>query len=211
MTTIAKAKFTNAAIGADAKILEEIHQEGKNIVIFQRDIEALKDNLAAISDRPIDCRLSGTKAEIFTALKSYFDRELPEATLLLEDITSLVDHFEQVTKSPSFRLLLATIDSNMCRKFHTDINDIRMLCTYFGQGTLWLPDEAIEGTPKPGNKDIVINENLIQQTAAGDLTLLKGALYPKASPIMHRSPSIEESGEQRLLLRVDTNSMSGMF
>ena len=41
---------------------------------------------------------------------------------------------------------------------------------------------------------------------AGDVVLLKGALYPGANPILHRSPSIEELGKVRLLLRIDTNS-----
>ncbi len=82
------------------------------------------------------------------------------------------------------------------------------MCTYVGQGTLWLPDTAVDWkayTAHVGNEQIVKDKELIQQVDAGDVTILKGALYPNAKPIMHRSPSIEETAEERLLLRIDIN------
>ena len=39
----------------------------------------------------------------------------------------------------------------------------------------------------------------------GDIVILKGALYPESKAIIHRSPTIEETGKKRLLLRIDTN------
>ena len=98
----------------------------------------------------------------------------------------------------------------MCRKFHTDINDIRLLCTLSGEGTLWLPEfnvnrEALD--TQKDNEDIVIDPSYIMQAPENSAVLLKGALYPKSGTraIVHRSPTIEESGEKRLLLRIDTN------
>ena len=58
-------------------------------------------------------------------------------------------------------------------------------------------------------QQIKIDKSQIQQANTGDIVILKGALYPNASPVIHRSPSIEESNEQRLLLRVDTNNFTG--
>ena len=43
----------------------------------------------------------------------------------------------------------------------------------------------------------------------GDIIILKGALYPEANAILHRSPTIEENGEKRLLLRIDTYEALG--
>jgi len=58
-----------------------------------------------------------------------------------------------------------------------------------------------------------LNEKNIQQAKTGAVILLKGALYPKkgTNAIVHRSPTIEESGERRLLLRVDTNDHLGFL
>ena len=96
----------------------------------------------------------------------------------------------------------------MCRRFHTDINSLRLLCTYVGQGTLWVPDEMVNHKAflnKGGNEEIVTDESQIQHAGTGDVIILKGALYPEANPIVHRSPAIEGNGESRLLLRIDVN------
>jgi len=203
-----RSSYANAVISDDRKDLQGIHLNSKNIAIYQRDIKFLSKELDQITEQSVECRASGTIKEISTALNTYFTNELPEHKILLDDILNLLGLFEQVTKSSSFRILLATVNTNMCRKFHTDINDLRLLCTYVGQGTCWLPDEAVNQKalkPGSGNQEIVKNEEQIQQVRTGDVVLLKGALYPKANPILHRSPSIEKNGEKRLLLRIDTN------
>ncbi|MEM6698671.1 MAG: DUF1826 domain-containing protein [Bacteroidota bacterium] len=197
----------NAAIGYEPQILQDIHLKSKNIAIYQRNIEVLSMELSQINEQTIECRASGTMEEVQLMLQEYFNSNLSKCTVLLEDIFEQLNLFQNITKATTFRLLLATVKTNMCRRFHTDINDLRMLCTYIGQGTLWLPDEAVnqQAVAKGSNKEIVLDEQLIQQTNTGDIVILKGALYEDANPILHRSPSIEKHGEQRLLLRIDTN------
>ncbi|MEL6864069.1 MAG: DUF1826 domain-containing protein [Bacteroidota bacterium] len=205
-----KHLYVNAAIGNSEEVLQDIHLQAKNIAIYQRDAQALDKELQAIIDQTIECRASGTVAEVMATLKAYFNDHLPNSLVLFDDIALLLELFRKTTQASSFRLLLATVSTNMCRKFHTDINNLRLLCTYIGPGTLWLPDEAIdyEALRKRGsNQQIVKDEQQIQQVNTGDVTLLKGALYPKANPILHRSPSIEAQGVKRLLLRIDTNEL----
>lgn len=202
-----KISYANAAVGHHPQALQDIHIKSKNIAIHQRDIEVLGQELDLIANQSIECRASGTIEEILAQLNNYFESNLSKCDALLEDITELLEVFKKVSKASSFRLLLATVSTNMCRRFHTDINDLRLLCTYVGQGTLWLPDEAInqKAVARGSNEEIVSDEQLIQQANTGDVVILKGALYEDANPILHRSPSIEKSGEQRLLLRIDTN------
>ena len=54
---------------------------------------------------------------------------------------------------------------------------------------------------------IVLDESNIQQAKTGAVVILKGAMYPAkgTNAVVHRSPTIEESGATRLLLRIDTN------
>ncbi len=200
---------TNAAIGNDAKVLSEIHLASKNIAILQRDLSALNDMLLSLKERPVGLKANGTVEEITTSLKKYFDEELNGYTLILNDIVNVLSLFENLTQSSSFRLLLTIVDTDMCRRFHTDINHLRLLCTYTGQGTLWLPDEAVNiKALKSRNTELEIakDKNQIQQAGAGDVVILKGALHPEGNAVVHRSPTIESSGEKRLLLRIDTNS-----
>lgn len=209
-----KYTYANAAIGNKSEVLQDIHLASRNIAIYQRDVDALKKDLNLLIDEAVECRASGTVVEILADLEAYFDSLPGKCPMLLKDISEILDLFEMTSKAPSFRLLLTTVNTNMCRKFHTDMNDLRLLCTYIGPGTLWIPDEAIDQEALKGkekNEDLIIDLKQIQQVFTGDVVILKGALYPEANPILHRSPTIEENGEKRLLLRIDTNKFLNSF
>lgn len=206
------SKFPNAVIGRTSKELKHIHSTSKNIAIYQRSTAAVKKECISVINKSMVCQASGNTQEIISSVKSYFDQHQLKAPLLLEDLAELLHQFGGIAKCQSFRLLLTTVDTDMCRKFHTDINDLRLLCTYIGPGTLWLPNEAIHNEPLQNkNDDIVADASLIQQASEGDVVILKGALYPDANPILHRSPTIEEKGEKRLLLRIDTNASQNLW
>lgn len=207
-------QYSNAVICDNNESLQDIHLKSKNIAIYKRNIEPLNEELKQLMEEAIECRASGTKEEVLSTLKDYFNQNFSESTSFFEDIISLVELFGKITKTSSFRLLLATVSTNMCRKFHTDINDLRLLCTYVGPGTIWIPDEVIDHKAlKAGRGDIgkIIDEQHIQQVHTGDVVILKGALYDDANPIFHRSPSIEENGGKRLLLRIDTNELLNLL
>ncbi|MEM6264461.1 MAG: DUF1826 domain-containing protein [Bacteroidota bacterium] len=200
--------YPNAAISHDARILQDIHLAHKNIAIYQRNIGALRLELEQVVDQEVNFKASGSIAEILNQLSTYAGSHLGSCPSLLVDVAEQLGVFQEITQVSSFRVFFATISNNMCRKFHTDVNDLRLLCSYVGPGTLWLPDEAIdhEASRDCGpREEVVIYDHLIQQAGTGEVVLLKGALYPGAHPILHRSPTIEEHGERRLLLRIDTN------
>lgn len=200
--------YANASIGSNVKVLQDILLESKNIVIHHRDTTMLQKEIDALVDPSFECRASGSVVEIEKELINYFNDNFPTVNLLLKDIRYLLNEFQNVTSAPSYRILLATVSSNMCKKFHTDINRLRMLCTYCGPGTMWLPDEHVSQNvlrSTHSNQDEITDEVHIQQVQTGDVIILKGALFPDADPILHRSPSIEESGLKRLLLRIDIN------
>ncbi len=206
MKTVTTTK--NYSIATKPEVLENIHQGAINIVIYNREINFLNDEINNLLKQAIELRLSGTIDVILNAINKVIDPHKFQA--INKDIKELLNHFEAITKAQSFRLLLATINDNMCRKFHTDVNDLRLLCTYSGPGTLWLTEENINRRSLNANSDnecIVINENNIRQAATGSVVILKGALYPQeeSNPVVHCSPTIEASGEKRLLLRIDTN------
>ena len=206
------SQHTNAAISGNKEVLRDIHIAEKNIAIYQRDIQLLSEDLQQLSDQKVECRVRGSVEEILSGLKAYFSDNFPTCSTLFEDISERLAQFEQISQASSFRLLLSTISTNMCRKFHTDVNDVRMLCTYVGPGTLWVPDKAIDldaSYARGNGKEIVIDLEKVEQVGTGDVIILKGALYPEANAIMHRSPTIEESGEKRLLLRIDTLQIFG--
>ncbi|MEM6344384.1 MAG: DUF1826 domain-containing protein [Bacteroidota bacterium] len=206
--------YVNAAICSKPEVLQEIKRATKNIAIHRRDIGLLERELAQLNDKTFECRLSGSKTEVLAQLADFFRQELPPSPVLLDDITSALEIFEQITEASTYRLLLATVSTNMCRKFHTDINYLRLLCTYLGPGTLWLPNEAADQLDRQKGKayqEDNIEPHLIQQVRTGDMLILKGALFPDANSVLHRSPTIEKDGAKRLLLRIDTNDPASFW
>lgn len=205
---VTTARSDNWIIGTSLNGLGDIHQEGINISIWERGTAALAKEVHSLLERGVSFRSNGKMDDVLRELEL---NVLTEGYhLLFQDIKNLLLFFKTTTNASSFRILLTTVNKNMCRRYHTDINDIRLLCTYHGPGTLWLKEDNINRRALDtggDNQSIVIDENDIQQVKTGSVVLLKGAIYPKQGTraIVHRSPTIEESGETRLLLRIDTN------
>ncbi|MEM9001807.1 MAG: DUF1826 domain-containing protein [Bacteroidota bacterium] len=198
----------NAAIDNDTRILEDIHLNTKNIAIYQRGTAPMKKGLAKAAQRAMEFRAIGTVEEITLSLGNHFAKVLPGHVDLMEDILHLLGLFEQVAKVYTFRVVLARVGTTMCPRFHADNNQLRMLCTYYGPGTLWLPEHAVDRKAYQngkGNQNILLDESFVQQVDTGDVVILKGALYPDATPILHRSPNIQKNSGERLLLTIDTN------
>jgi len=211
MMIIQNIPSQEAVFTTNPEMLRQITQTDKSIAIWQREITFLRKALNNYWIQPRqDLRTSGTEDELRDALTKHF-KGLTEGAPLLDDILRLLHLYIGITGATEFRLMLATIKGNMCSRFHTDLNDLRLLCTYVGPGTLWLPDDALdEKALRAGvdNNAIVRDPSMIRQVATGDVALLKGALFPgdHTKPCVHRSPTIEENRQHRLLLRLDTNS-----
>jgi hypothetical protein len=90
-------------------------------------------------------------------------------------------------------LRLEGITTDACRRIHADYTDLRLITTYAGPGTDYLPRFA---TPNEGN---------LQRLATGDIGLFKGRLHAAGhEPCLHRSPPIAGTGAARLVLVIDS-------
>lgn len=124
-----------------------------------------------------------------------------------KDVHLLVHDFISLSESKSGTVHLKTISDDACTKFHTDGYTMRLFTTYYGQGTEWLPEKATnrKGLGK-SNELIVRDTSQVQQMDTFDVGILKGELPNRSSQckgIVHRSPAITETGEKRIILRVD--------
>jgi len=134
-----------------------------------------------------------------------------ELTYLISDIEQLICVFAKVAKSKKVNLLLSVVNTNMCELFHTDINELRLLCTYRGKGTLWLENNNVnwdEIDCCKTNEAIIKDQSKIQEAKPFEILILKGALHESNNThaILHRSPTIEENKQNRLILRLDTQN-----
>lgn len=104
-----------------------------------------------------------------------------------QDIAQWVTRFCALVGASQCRVTLEVLQGDdKCRAFHVDYNDLRLVCTYWGPGTQW--QEAGQ----------------LFQAQAGDGLLLRGHHHPLGGGALHRSPPISQTGQNRLLLRLDT-------
>ena len=109
-------------------------------------------------------------------------------------------------------LRLTALDKAMCPRFHVDRVPGRLVTTYQGVATEWLPHEQVDrsklGEGNNGLTDIhsglFENEQDIQQLNHGDVAILKGELWEgnENAGLVHRSPALT-TDERRLLLTLD--------
>ncbi|MEO1652562.1 MAG: DUF1826 domain-containing protein, partial [Bacteroidota bacterium] len=133
--------------------------------------------------------------------------------LLLQDIKELLEAFADISQETDFSIYWAIVENGMCRRFHTDANTFRLLCTYAGPGTQWVKPENInqDRAHCPGN-EMIIDMQKIEQTKPFEVVILKGALQKHCSqPLLHRSPPLDNEGEKRLLLRIDISENKSEF
>ena len=127
---------------------------------------------------------------------------------LIEDITRLVDLFCQLFDRQEIRLRLATLDRVMCPRFHVDNIPCRLITTYAGCSTQWLPHHAVDRSKLGKGNNGLPDERSgiyrkaadIQQLDSGDVAIMKGARWTGSHQfgLVHRSPP--EMREVRLLL-----------
>lgn len=201
-------ELENWVIGNCPTSLQKIHQKHINISIYDRDITHLSDEVKSLLARNAEIRISGDTNSILKQISSELNSN--DFSLILNDIKGLLLQFEELSGAKSFRLLLSTVNTNMCSRFHTDMNDLRLLCTYSGPGTVWLSENNINRDALEtygDNETIVKDKSQINYAKTGAVVLLKGAVYPLkgTKAVVHRSPTIEETGMSRLLLRIDAN------
>ena len=201
-------------IGAQTAVLADIYQKDTNIIIWQRKItEELTSAVEHILK--INATLQTTLEVTADSAYSSVNEALGVATgssALSDDIVQLVNMFCYLFDQKRVGLRLTVLDRAMCPRFHVDRVPCRLVTTYQGIATEWLPhhvaDRSKLGVGNQGKPDeqsgLFHNLDDIQKLNPGDVALLKGTLWQgnENAGLIHRSPRVE-TGEQRLLLTLD--------
>lgn len=213
---VGRGKRRFASRSNEPTVLADVYQEHTNIVIWERELSAeLKDSVegvlafnngfeTAMTVTP-QCVLSGISEALGTTTRSE----------LSNNIAELVDMFCCLFGLKRTGLRLAALNRAMCPRFHVDKVPCRLVTTYQGVATEWLPHQAVDrsklGLGSNGQSDLdsglFRHQHDIQQLNCGDVALLKGELWEgnEDAGLVHRSPAVP-AGESRLLLTLDVSS-----
>jgi len=199
-------------IGDCPDVLRQVREPGVNLCLWQRPADAAiirEVSSLRASDLPdVRCPTSSDSFEddVSTLLQQKgLDPQAFEHWRA--DMRRLADLYFSVSGNREVTLRLLTTDEDECRRFHVDRTQLRLLCTYRGPGTEWLPDEQVDrvaqsmGAP---NDDIIRfgEPSRFESFWAG---ILKGDAYPgnAGHGLVHRSPPIEGKGKTRVLFCLD--------
>jgi Protein of unknown function (DUF1826) len=181
-----------------AKVLHGIHDEAISIAIWERaSPRRVSDiSLQDVSNLRFTASLGELPALLERELNSAGFKKCAQRDLLAADIATLAQQYGAVMDLSEVEIRLEHVTTNACKKFHGDHVTARLICTYVGPGTQWLDCEDAEDCRcgDPHN---------IQQMNAGDVALLKGRIWSEDHPVIHRSPPIEGTGEERLVLVIN--------
>ena len=200
--------------GSEFQVLPNIYLDDVNIVVWERELpEMLTDASGKILKKNPNLEISivTTPKEAFASVVKAIGRE-PEGIELGEDVAKLVDMFCCLFELKRAGMRLTVLDHSMCPRFHVDRIPCRLITTYIGSATEWLPHHSADrnklGIGNEGRSDdrsgLFRGARDIQQLSEGDVALLKGEAWAgnKGGGLIHRSPALT-SEHQRLLLTLD--------
>ena len=117
----------------------------------------------------------------------------------INDIAQLCKMFSEIQNTNSISMWLGS--KRGCKRYHVDNVPQRLLVTYFGEGTEWLPDDAgdkiayLNGEP---NEKILKNSKRKQFVNEWDIAIFKGG----SEGLLHRTPD-SALNKRSILLRLD--------
>ena len=200
--------------GSSLPTLSNIYDDDVNLAVWRRDLpEVLRVAVAGLVPtlkpgtthsgivRPADA--AATAARLL---------DVSSDGALAKDLALLVDLFCCLLDLEQANLRLSTLTSTMCPRFHVDRVHCRLLTTYSGPGTEWLPEQTIDRSKlglgaggKPDDRSgIYRSVEDVQGMTSGDVALLKGEDWPgnENRGLVHRSPAVGD-GAVRLVLTLD--------
>ncbi|MFK7793971.1 MAG: DUF1826 domain-containing protein [Gammaproteobacteria bacterium] len=174
----------SAAINDHPSVFADIYQENINIAIWKRDLAFdIKNNVDTFLKLH-----SNYRANLIVKPDTVFNKliesksELINAQALCKDISELVELFCVLFDLQQVGLRLTVLDRAMCPRFHVDRVPSRLVCTYNGAASEWLPHNKIDRS-KLGRGNNGLNDdksglyqsvNDINKLNIGDVALLKG-------------------------------------
>lgn len=146
-----------------------------------------------------------SEEDIQNILKKYIPNKLQKDSFYvnwISDMAQVCEVFSDTLDSDSVGFCLST--KRGCRRYHVDNVPMRLLVTYAGQGTEWLPDEAVDRSALLNNST---NEKIIKDVSkrkfinSWDVAIFNGG----ANGLLHRTPDLALNNPS-VLMRLDHKS-----
>ena len=197
----------------EAKDLRDLaafkHQEGQLAILERQPLGGGDEFFKKLSERPLNViGIVGKKTsveEILALLEDEISEDLKSSDFYMQwiiDMAGICNIFCETLATSTIGFCLAT--QRACQRYHIDNVPLRLLVTYYGRGTEWVPDSAVDrlayDSGMPNNK-ILTNNNARKFLNAWDIAIFRGG----PDGLLHRTPDAALN-RPSILLRLDHES-----
>ncbi|MGF1605918.1 MAG: DUF1826 domain-containing protein [Rhodothalassiaceae bacterium] len=189
--------------------LAAINDPGMDLVIWRRALPVCLQTWLDRLDAAClpDIRLLVEPCDLRPALEPDLDAcGMPAGDMrdgLVRDVEGLAHAFCEIARSDCVDVRLERVGHDACWKFHRDCVEARLLTTYRGPATEWVPPTHSEQALREQKRF----NGPIEHLRRHDVAIFKGSCAGEGSGIVHRSPPILGTGQTRLLLVLNTPSL----
>ena len=197
----------------EAKDLSDLatfkHQEAQLAILERQPLGGGDEFFKKVSERPLNViGIVGKKTcveEILALLEDEISEDLKSSDFYMQwviDMARVCNIFCEALATSTVGFCLAT--QRACQRYHIDNVPLRLLVTYYGRGTEWVPDTAVDrlaydsGMP---NDKILTNNNARKFLNAWDIAIFRGG----PDGLLHRTPDAALNTPS-ILLRLDHES-----
>ncbi len=192
-----------------AHVLGEVCRAGVSVAIWNRPLpREVRHAMAGVQAvMPVHRMFTVSPDEDARALLTEAIRAFPglsetSARAWGEDLALLLSLARSIAPGSPLRLRLETKANDACCLFHADNVALRMICTYRGAGTQWIPAPAVDRN----RSSTAANDrpSSVHEIGTGAVAVMKGLKYPDGGDhaLVHRSPPAD-AAHPRVVAVVD--------
>ncbi|MDX1552466.1 MAG: DUF1826 domain-containing protein [Marinobacter sp.] len=196
-----------AVAGEQADCLTEIFRDEVNLAIWNRslstDLARFADELTAWEGH-MERFVSLSAGDSSALVLPNWALAIAGSEAWVADADELIAMYRCLFEPGTVGLRIHVLKGTMCPRFHVDRVPVRLLCTYQGVGTEWLPEQRVTRPEKPGPlPDQAVKPGNVQRLETAAVALLKGEAWEgnEGRGLVHRSP--EPGNRPRLVLALD--------
>ena len=197
--------------------IDEFYKDDLYLNILDRD-KPYKSNqfFKNLIAEPFELNINIKKTNAFEDIKYHLNKELLKRVQdqifyykWIKDMSEICILYSDIIKKNSLNFSLKT--SRGCKRYHIDNVPVRLLVTYYGKGTEWLPRDACNYSAYyngESNDKIIKIKNRSKFIKPWSIAVFKGQKFKGGTEaILHRTPN-EALNKNSLLMCLDSEVFS---
>ena len=197
--------------------IDEFYKDDLYLNILDRD-KPYKSNqfFKNLIAEPFELNINIKKTNAFEDIKYHLNKELLKRVQdqifyykWIKDMSEICILYSDIIKKNSLNFSLKT--SRGCKRYHIDNVPVRLLVTYYGKGTEWLPRDACNYSAYyngESNDKIIKIKNRSKFIKPWSIAVFKGQKFKGGTKaILHRTPN-EALNKNSLLMCLDSEVFS---